>query len=146
MNNPPLIYRFRPLDESVLERELIALSEGYLFAPLFSQMNDPMEAFYEIGGGEDQHLQTAYFEPRGGDINDIYRIFSEQIDKFAVVSFSDTYKNFPMWAYYASNFAGLCLEFDSAELSIGDLENEELHPVDYAESALPTLTFADFGT
>ncbi|HAH09512.1 MAG TPA: DUF2971 domain-containing protein [Alphaproteobacteria bacterium] len=67
------------------------------------------------------------------------------MDKFALISFSDTYKNLPMWAYYASNFTGMCLEFDPCELTIGDLQNEELCPVAYAENALPSLTIADLG-
>ncbi len=51
-----------------------------------------------------------------------------------------------MWAYYGSNFSGMCLEFDTAELRIGDFQNEKLQPVTYARSALPPLTVTDMAS
>ncbi|OWQ98526.1 DUF2971 domain-containing protein [Sphingopyxis lindanitolerans] len=119
-----------------------ALSASYLFAPPFSAMNDPMEAFYETGGPGDQ-MVDAILGASGKDIAEIYALVSQMIERFALVSFAGTVEDLPMWAYYGSNFGGMCLEFDTQRLAIGDFHGEELRPVTYARKALPPLTVAD---
>ncbi|MFK4771349.1 DUF2971 domain-containing protein [Rhizobium sp. ZW T2_16] len=141
---PKLLYRYRPLDDQLLNREMEALKQSYLFSPSFKSMNDPMEAFYETGGPSD-HIIDALFFGGGKKLTAIYDEFSALIDKFALVSFSSSHEDLPLWAYYGSNFAGMCLEFETSELSIGDFQGEQLLPVSYAKSALPPLTMADFG-
>lgn len=142
MQTPPKLCRYRPLDDSLFDREMDALQNSYLYAPLFSEMNDPMEAFYQVGSPDDQIIDIA-MRQSGKRIEDIYEMFSSMVDKFALVSFAETYEDLPMWAYYGSNFAGMCLEFDTSMLSIGDFQNEQLMPVTYARQALPSLTFSD---
>lgn len=143
MKTPSKLYRYRPLDDVLLDRELSALRDSYLYAPAFSVMNDPMEAFYQTGDPSDPIID-AMLAPAGKGVSGIYEMLSEMIDGFALVSFAGTHNDLPMWAYYASNFAGMCLEFNSAELAIGDFQNETLRPVTYARDALPPLTLADF--
>ncbi|TIU44075.1 MAG: DUF2971 domain-containing protein, partial [Mesorhizobium sp.] len=121
-----------------------ALRESYLFSPPFAAMNDPMEAYYETGGPGDR-IVNAMFAPAGLKVDIMYEMLSDMINRFALVSFSETYENLPMWAYYGSNFAGMCLEFDTADLMIGDFQGEKLRPVTYARNALPSLTVADMG-
>lgn len=143
MKLPSKLYRYRPLnDERLLERELTALRDSYLFAPPFSKMNDPMEAFYETGGPSDWIIDKM-LAPAGRKMSHIYSMLSEKINGFGLVSFASTHSDLPMWAYYASNFSGMCLEFDVAELATGDFQNEPLQQVVYARHALPPLTFAD---
>ena len=144
MKLPPKLYRYRPLDNALLERELEALRGSYLFAPLFSDMNDPMEAFYETGGSSDW-IVDKMLAPGGRKTSDMYSMLSEKINRLGLVSFASTHNDLPMWAYYASNFAGMCLEFDVADLAIGDFQNEKLQQVVYARPALSPLTFADMG-
>lgn len=139
---PSKLYRYRPLDDALLDRELGALRDSYLYAPPFSAMNDPMEAFYEMGGAGDW-LVDAVFQGAGKKISDLYAMLDDMIGRFALVSFSSTHENLPMWAYYASNFAGMCLEFDAPKLAIGDFQNEALREVGYARNALGPLSFAD---
>lgn len=124
-STPAQLYRFRPLTNDLLDRELDALKDSYLFSPLFSEMNDPMEAFYQIGGPEDKFINQAV---SGGTnlTGGIYKILADAMDRAALVSFSSTYKYLPMWAYYANNFAGMCLEFNTNDLLIGDFQNEEI--------------------
>jgi hypothetical protein len=141
MKTPPKLYRYRPLDDALLEREVSALRDSYLYAPPFGAMNDPMEAFYETGGPGDR-IVNAMLAPTGKRIEGMYGILAEMIDRFALVSFAGTHEDLPMWAYYGSNFAGMCLEFDAAELAIGDFQNEQLRQVTYARSTLPPLTVA----
>lgn len=142
MKTPPKLYRYRPLDDELLDRELGALRDSYLYAPSFAAMNDPMEAFYETGGPGDRII-NAMLAPAGKRIDGMYEMLSEMIERFALVSFAGSHEDLPMWAYCGSNFAGMCLEFDAAELAIGDLQNEKLRPVTYARGALPPLTLTD---
>lgn len=140
---PSSLFRYRPVgDDATLARELSAIRDSYLYAPLFSQMNDPMEAFYETGGPIDAVIEALFPNP-GHKLQELYTMLADLVGKFALVSFSSTPKDLPLWAYYASNFAGMCLEFDTAKLGIGGFKNEKLRPVTYASDALPPLTVAD---
>lgn len=141
MNVPDRVCRYRPLDDVLFDRELGALQDAYLYAPPFAAMNDPMEAFYETGGSGDRIID-AMLAPAGKDVGGMYQMLSDMIDRFALVSLASTHLDLPMWAYYASNFAGMCLEFSTTELGIGDFQNEQLRRVTYAKSALPPLTIA----
>lgn len=107
-------------------------------------MNDPMEAFYEIGGSSDWIIDKM-LAPAGRKMSDMYSMLSEKINHFGLVSFASTHSDLPMWAYYGSNFSGICLEFDVAELAIGDFQDEKLQQVVYAPHALPPLAVADMG-
>ena len=142
MKPPSKFYRYRPLDDTLLTRELGALRDSYLFSPPFAAMNDPMEAFYETDGPSDRIID-AMLAPSGKSARDMYAIVTEEIDRFALVSFAGTHEDLPIWASYGSNFAGMCLEFDTVDLAIGDFQNESLRQVTYASSALPPLTMAD---
>lgn len=142
MKIPDKVFRYRPLDGVLFDREFGALRDAYLYAPPFAAMNDPMEAFYETGGPGDRIID-AMLAPTGKGVGTMYKMASDMIDRFALVSLASTHLDLPMWAYYASNFAGMCLEFSTHELGIGDFQNEQLRSVTYARSALPPLTMAD---
>lgn len=139
---PSFLFRYRGLpNEHITERELLCLRNGYLFSPAFHEMNDPMEAFYEMGSTFDTAIDF-YFD-RSGMSADLYNIAAEEISKFAVISFSDSAQNFPLWAYYADNFKGFCLEFDTQKLMLGGLEAEYLHPVRYVSRPPPKLSLLE---
>lgn len=140
VNAPEHLYRFRPLDDWLLDREIDALDGAYLWSPHFSEMNDPMEAFYQLGGVGDSAIDQL-LSPSGKSVSDMYDMAKEAIDEFCLVSFSSSHMDLPMWAYYASNFAGMCLEFSTNEIFLGDFQNERLLPVTYAESPLPPIAF-----
>ncbi|MFI8744505.1 DUF2971 domain-containing protein [Pseudomonas sp. NPDC077186] len=141
MKTPNRLYRYRPLSDrdNLLERELSALRDSYLYAPLFEQMNDPMEAFMPMGGDSD-HIFDEVVKPLGLKTEDYYDGIRLLIQQFGLVSFSSTHNYLPMWAYYASGFEGMCLEFDSERLAVGDFQNEHLSKVVYKREALPPLT------
>lgn len=144
MKTPTKLYRFRWLDKATADREIDALTNAYLYAPPFSAMNDPMEAFYETGGPGDG-LVDAVFGFAGKSSADLYQIVDKTIDQFALVSFTGTFEALPLWAYYANNFSGICLEFDTRQLIKGEFKGEPLRPVVYARSALSPIGLQDFG-
>lgn len=142
MKPPNCLFRYRSIGDDLFERELDALQKSYLFSPSFSSMNDPMEAFYETGGAGDRILEALLPSVKNG-LDGMYKTLSDFIDNLALISFSTTHEDLPLWAYYASNFGGMCLEFDTAALSIGDLQNEKLCPVTYSRTALPPINLGD---
>jgi len=139
---PPVLFRYRPLEDDLLARELEALKNAYLFAPAFGKMNDPMEAFYETGGIGDQFVDEI-LRPSGVSTQAFYKPLKEMTDRFALISISTTHEYLPMWAYYASNFAGMCLEFSTAQLSTGDLKGEHLLEVEYVTSPASPINLTD---
>lgn len=138
---PPRLYRYRPCDKEVLEREMEALGESFLFAPSFASMNDPMEAFVEVGGELDAVL-TRLTPCAAETLGNLYAQVTGMVGKAGLISFSATHTDLPLWAYYASNFAGFCLEFDTDALPLGDLQGEQLHQVTYAQDALPSVSMS----
>lgn len=140
---PAKLYRYRPFLENEPNREIEALTESYLYAPTFAQMNDPMEAFYELNGISDMVIREFAKGSEAGLIR-LQNQVKEISTNLGLISFSTTNKDFPLWAYYASGFSGMCLEFDTAMLSKGELKNENLTTVTYAETPLAPLGVIEF--
>jgi Protein of unknown function (DUF2971) len=139
-NAPDTLYRFRPLDDSLLEREIAALRDSYLWSPRFSEMNDPMEAYYELGDDSDAVLDLI-LPGSTARLPDLYTQLDSIFKSLCLISFGTTHQNSAMWAYYGSNHAGMCLEFDRQLLELGDLRGEKLVPVEYSDVPLPKLSF-----
>lgn len=141
LSPPKNIFRYRPLSDltynlestdTIFERELDALINSYIFSPSFSSLNDPMEAFYEIALSIPEELQ--------GTIR-------SNFSKFALASFTDSPEHILMWAYYASAFFGICLEFDSYRLRhLSQFKNEPLLRVNYTDTAPPVVHFHSIGS
>ena len=138
MNPPSFLYRYRSFDVHAA-RETEALLGSYLFASTFASMNDPMEAFIETGGPEDRILK--HFAP-GVALDTLYGAIVPMVAKFGLISFSETFEDLPLWAYYAGNFSGLCLEFDTARLAMSPLRSERLFKVEYETTALPPISLS----
>ena len=83
---PPVLFRYRPLEDDLLAQELEALKNAYIFAPAFGKMNDPMEAFYETGGIGDQFVDEI-LSPSGVSTQAFYKPLKEMTGRFALISF-----------------------------------------------------------
>lgn len=136
---PPRLCRYRPLGLHA-ERELHALRGAYLWAPRFSEMNDPMEASYQFGGTGDG-LIDAMLGVSGKSARMIYDMARSTIDQFCLVSFSTSASDLPLWAYYGDSHAGICLEFDTDWMLAGAFRGEPLVQVEYAEAPLASIPF-----
>lgn len=135
-----MLYRYRSLIS--LENEIDALKNGYLYAASFDKMNDPMEAIYELGSKNDTVINIL-FPSIPTVTNKIYSLYKEMINKYGLLCFTKSNINYPMWAYYANNFSGICLEFDELILMKGSLQGEKILPVVYSNEALPTISLAE---
>lgn len=101
MAYPNLLYRYRWLDPNTIDRELQALTQAYLYAPPFSAMNDPMEAFYELGGLVDDVIDRA-LSKSGRSVKELHDQIAAMLEGLGLVSFSQSCEDLPMWAYYAN--------------------------------------------
>jgi len=135
-----MLYRYRSLE--IIDREIDALKNSYLYAASFDKMNDPMEAFYELGGGEDVIINSLFptiplFSSK------IYSLHENYINQLGLLSFSKSNLKYPMWAYYANNFSGICLKFDKSVLMQGSLNGEIIIPITYSNETLPTISMLE---
>lgn len=129
---PTRLFRFRPLSDELLERELTALTNSYLYAPAFSQMNDPMEAFYRFDESSNNLIDLIVPGLSSTAQNQIVSL----TQKAGLISFARSQKSLLMWGYYASGFRGVCLEFDTNKLNnLSRLKNEPLRKVIYENAA-----------
>jgi hypothetical protein len=128
------LYRFRRLDQDNLEKEIDAITKSYLYAPTFETLNDPMEAFFGVSTNvySGDSLQEAV--DHGTRVREQLAQLNYQI---GIISMTNSLENLPMWAYYANNFSGICLEFNAASLCLGDLFACGPYVVDYRADSLP---------
>lgn len=97
---PLYLYRYRSLaGKKRLTQELDSLEESYIWSGDLDSMNDPMEGF---------------FNPsiRLMDSPDYQEVFNGMKHSIiGISSFSDTHENELMWAHYAANYTGICIEY-----------------------------------
>ena len=103
---PEKIYKFISLDDDSFAYFLDILQFNRLYIPLNSEINDPCEGIFKYSD----------------DTQNPYKTWAEQLDniriknEFRILSLSESHTINSMWAYYAGNHSGVCLEFDRSKL------------------------------
>lgn len=98
---PLNLYRYRPLGPK-LEQEVGALLGGYIFCPLFSEMNDPMEGSHRLS----QRFSIGTSDGKRQEAVDI------ALATTGIASMSEVSNDEPMWAHYAAQFGGMCVQYN----------------------------------
>ncbi len=104
---PKYLYRYRslPIRGPIRAQELAAITTPYLWCGDFRRLNDPMEGSYTLGKSDKhEHYDT------------IQEVLYARKTSLGVCSFSETNNNGPMWAHYADQFRGVCIEYDLRKL------------------------------
>ncbi len=104
-STPLRLYRYRPLGEK-LERELRAITEGYIYCPKFDAMNDPMEGM---------HRESLAYMIKGKSKEERKKIADEKA-KLGIASLSEVFDHEPMWAHYADHFQGMVVAYSTSKL------------------------------
>ena len=73
-------------------------------------------------------------------IEDVVAGYESIFNVNRIASFSETCKNLPMWHHYTDEHQGVCLMYDTSELSVFDLNH--LFPVIYAQELPDVVKFA----
>ncbi|GAA3066806.1 DUF2971 domain-containing protein [Rhizobium viscosum] len=125
---PRQLYRYRSLvgdEPEKFRQELDAIVQGHVYCPGYKSMNDPMEG---------SHRESALLKGsvrRDRTVAEVRQV----IDSLGIASFSETMDHEPMWAHYAKNFSGICVEYNVKRL-LDNLGNEnELVRMTYGEKA-----------
>lgn len=123
---PSSLYRYRPLGTKA-EREVDALSNGYIYCPAFADMNDPMEG---------AHRLSARFKENPNSEKSRARV-EAALQKMGIASMSEVHDHEPMWAHYADQFRGMCVQYSlnrllkglPGDISVTRMMYSEVEPV-----------------
>jgi hypothetical protein len=131
---PPRIFRYRRLpagsdDTSMLQRELDAIREHYLWCSDFKHMNDPMEGFY--------HPSIRLKGMPNADR--IEEAILQQKAHVGIACFSETKENELMWTDYAADYGGMCIAYATQRLVDRLQDNVSLVRVAYGD-AVPLIS------
>lgn len=114
---PPKLYKYVPLENDENDVRLKTLERQEIWLSKVASLNDPYEfkVIYNDFGSQNefQHLMDACVE---------WSCFASLTANGA--------EHLPMWAYYANNHKGMCIEYDV-------LSSEYFFPVGYNEKRVP---------
>ena len=99
------LYKFRSLDNFKYTEDIIRNKR--LYAADFRKLNDPMEGAFKLLPSVDKRLRDAIIE--------------QKLD-LKVCSLCEEMKNPLMWAHYANNFQGICIEIEISEDKVTKLD------------------------
>jgi Protein of unknown function (DUF2971) len=121
---PVYLYRYRSICSAErLARELEAIEERYSWCSNFSELNDPMEGSYELSLRVQKHPKIEVIKQK---------IFDDKMG-VGICSFSETNDHSLMWAHYADQFRGICIEYDFQHLLKTLNHSHEFARVSYDE-------------
>ena len=123
---PPKLVKFFPLnDNSELNRvKLQTLEKELLWISSIDALNDPYE-FSCMYVDKDRLSEAGYSD---GLIEGFETLMGDTLRTLGVASLSgNTFDCLPMWAYYANNYTGYCVEYDV-------IRADAIHKVSYEPS------------
>lgn len=101
---PSKLYRYRSIAN--LQREVDAIAKGYLFCSSYKKLNDPMEGLYTSS----QVLKES------ANYQAVRNAIRDDKTQIGICSFSETYDHELMWAHYANQFSGICIQYSLPRL------------------------------
>lgn len=132
---PTTLYRYRPLgigrlpdrkpraEPAIIDRELDAIEQHYVFCPTYPEMNDPMESLYAAT----QRVREKC------DYEDFVRDVQDEKLGIGIASFCEAWDNEVMWAHYANGFRGICVAYSVSKLMDGLDDQHSLARIVYGD-------------
>jgi hypothetical protein len=127
---PLRLYRYRSLSEGgakILDREVRAIKEKYLWCSNFSAMNDPMEGFYR---------PSSVLKRMPNYASVISRLLVEKKEGIGIACFSETKDSELMWTHYAGNYTGICVAYSTKRLAESLPDDVSLVRLGYVDEPL----------
>ena len=133
------VYKYRGGE---FERDLESLSENYFWAPTRTSLNDPCEGFFE-DQNVNSELDTFFKVFARGDsgtanaLENVKIVLKELlgfVDKSGIYSLSQTPLDELLWAHYACNHTGFCVEYDLDKLMEYEKNDYRYLAVKYEDS------------
>ena len=133
---PKSIYKYTGCDEKDKEEKIAALSQKKIWLCYAHGLNDPFE-------GLSLYVDKFELEKRGWaekEIKALYEGLKSLGSKMLIGSFSESYleEDMPLWAHYAYDHKGFCLEYEI-------IDDNAIYPVIYEDRRhLAAKTLSDF--
>lgn len=111
-------YKYRSGNE-VLDRDLFSIINNYFFAPNAKNLNDPCETLVLTDKFKrEAEIANKLIKNDSWLINMHQSIddFIENKERLGIYSLSKTYSDELLWAHYAKNHTGFCIEYDFEKL------------------------------
>ena len=129
---PERIYKYFPLSDDTAKncKKIISVENGEIWASKYTGFNDPFECQYMFLGEEDlieMGLPEESHKTWNGIMQDLR-------DRITTICFTQNPNNMPMWAHYANEHHGFCVEYKVEK-------TQNLYPVIYANKRIKTPSF-----
>lgn len=133
-------YKFKSLESKYT---IPNLEQDILHFSLITQLNDPFEYSYKIDREEEikKRLELLKYiefvvEPSKQELDewintDAYKTMNSIREYTLVCSLTTSFNNAPMWASYANDYNGICIEYDAIEIFVK--YNWRLTPIEYTD-------------
>lgn len=126
---PEKLYKYYQLnnDENSNQRKFDTLKNNLIWSSIYSEFNDPFECQY-------MYLEKEDFVAMGfpDDTKKIWDMIMEKIrQRITTICFTQNPNDMPMWAHYANEHKGFCVEYEIIDPS-------NLYPVFYVENRMKT--------
>jgi hypothetical protein len=112
---PSKLFRYRSFrsraGSGILDREIGMIEGRYLHCAGFEDLNDPMEGTFSV---PEQRWPDPYSSERW--VDSALQTIRAGKSLTKICSFSETHDHDVMWAHYADQFAGMCIEYDLSKL------------------------------
>lgn len=95
------------------------LLNNYFWAPTKDTLNDPCEGYYSTEA-YDLFIRIAQkITPNvnSSELNNQFKLIQENIASLGIFSLSKSFAIHSLWAHYADNHKGICIEYDLEELT-----------------------------
>lgn len=127
-------YQSLGLDSKIDELRFETLRNNQIYTSPIQNLNDPFDS-YSYFYNADEIGQKLGIE--NSEVDDIFGIF-RRIRVAALTSIGE--QSMPMWAHYANNHQGFCVEYDTANQN-NALFKGFLFPVQYSEKRVDLTSF-----
>ncbi|QTB29076.1 hypothetical protein [Lysinibacillus sphaericus] len=116
---PKRLFKYQPINDKIREERLGTLKENKVWLTKSDYLNDPYDC-QAIYYNKEKLLKTIIENNIPEKISKKPEYIIEYLEKglkmfksnLAVTCFSEQEDNMPMWANYADNHAGICIEYD----------------------------------
>lgn len=105
------VYKYRALNENNID----SLKKNYFWAASKQTLNDPHEGSYSTEMIDDFFEKIKKIES-SKPLKQSFDFLERKISECSIFSLSKNYSINSLWAYYADNHKGICIEYDLEEL------------------------------
>lgn len=137
------VYKYRVLNEDNID----SLKENYFWASSKEKLNDPCECYYTTESYEKVIKFTSKISPKSEKATIVLSDSLNRIQKMSkdlgIFSLSKSYNISSLWASYASDHTGICIEYDLEELISKNKGLYQYFDVAYSNTS-PDIGVEDF--